>query len=137
MRTSKAQALMDLAASGVDIKIPPPSAGIRRSGVDKSRIKAIFSESEKEIQDSQQTQELMDAPIMDLDNKESDTSDTDDFNAEAEEIFVDKLDTWFAEYAPKLFDLAVSKYLAKKEKNALKGKEDSKTLRPPTKKRKT
>lgn len=114
----------------------------KRAGIDKAKIAAQL-----DPESTQPTQELVpsdwtnmipqlmeedksteeDEPLLDEDDDEA-------FNAQAEELFLEKLDSWFAEYAPKLFDLALAKYLVKKEKRETKA-DPSATSRPPKKRR--
>lgn len=63
----------------------------------------------------------------------SSASSTEDLNSYQEELFEEKLTTWFADYAPKLFDLAAQKYLSKQNKR--KREESSVTSLHPVKKR--
>jgi len=79
---------------------------------------------------------MMDASLEeDEDDGVTDTLE-EEFNAHAEELFLDKLDRWFAEFGPKLYDLGLSKHLSKMEKKKLK-EESSETSRRSTKKRKS
>lgn len=98
---------------------------------------------EDEDQDLAQTQEFpVDGPpFQKMDEDEDDEYEDDgvtdtleeEFNAHAEELFLDKLDRWFAEFGPKLYDLGLSKHLSKLEKKKLK-EEPSETSRRSTKK---
>lgn len=81
-----------------------------------------------------QTQEIVcdDEPLMDEDEESDGT--LEEFNARAEELFMDKLDRWFAEFGPKLYDLGLSKHLNRMEKKKSK-EESSETSHRPHKKR--
>lgn len=113
----------------------------RRSGIDKARLAAAARQTLASIDEDlastqliecSQEQPMDDEPLLDED------SDDEEFNAHAEEIFLCKLDDWFAEYAPKLFDLAFAKNFAKAQKKQTKQKEESSEIsRPKTKKRRT
>lgn len=80
------------------------------------------------------TQEIVvdDEPLMDEDEDSEGT--LEEFNARAEELFMDKLDRWFAEFGPKLYDLGLSKHLNRMEKKKSK-EESSETLHRTPKKR--
>lgn len=125
-RANKAELIAKAAATQ-----PTP----RRRGVDKAKLAgdsgppiSIF-EDESQVIDLSSTQVVEDTPIMD--ESEEDDSADEAFNAEAEEIFLDKLDSWFADYAPKLFDLGLAKFLSKQEKRKKKSdtEESSETSR--------
>ena len=129
------------------------SNATRRSGVDKSVYvdpipKINFGgletpDNPDELNQSQmidvtQSQMMDDTPLMD-DDEDEDDSAIEAMNAEMEEIFLDKLDAWFADYAPKLFDLGLAKFLSKREKLEKKKKSDTEessetSRRRPTKK---
>ena len=104
---------------------------------------ANFPDNPGELNQSQmidvtQSQMMDDTPLMD-DDEEEDDSAIEAMNAEMEEIFLDKLDAWFADYAPKLFDLGLAKFLSKREKLEKKKKSDTEessetSRRRPTKK---
>jgi len=149
MQSRKAQ---QIAAMGLSAFQAAPNP-TQRKGVDKAKVAKslgpLFEEAEEDdnlsatqLIELPQTQDWTDQrdvmaedPILDED--ESDEDD-EEFNAHAEEIFLDKLDTWFAEYAPKLFDLAFAKNFAKHvKKNAKQTEESSATSRRPTKKKRT
>lgn len=118
----------------------------RRRGIDKSGgvptpgITDLLDSCDAPTQpldDLSQMTTIMEEDEPLLDEEESDSLD-EAFNAQAEEIFQDKLDSWFADYAPKLFDLAVAKFLSKKakaERNESKA-ESSKTSQPRKKSKK-
>ena len=128
----------------------------RRRGVDKSKL-ATIHESQEEVS---QTQELMmdDEALLDEIDAHFDAVDVSDeeaFDERADELFVDRADEWLsdsgptrfdqrtdawhAQFGPKLYDLAVAKYLAKKDKLEKKSADDpSKTSQSrPTKKKKS
>jgi len=120
-----------------------PPTGTSRRGLDKSKL----AESTV-LEELPQTQEypmdddwtdqrkMMDASLEeDEDDGVTDTLE-EEFNAHAEELFLDKLDRWFAEFGPKLYDLGLSKHLSKMEKKKLK-EESSETSRRSAKKRKS
>lgn len=127
-------------AQKVALALKEESVKKRRRGVDKSKI----PDESQDVEVVEQTQEICDwtdqRNIMDEDFAVEDEDEgfaqtEEEFNAEAEEIFLEKLDQWFADYAPKLFDLGLAKHLSKLEKKKEKG-ESSGTSRRPTKKSK-
>lgn len=129
------------------------SSQVRRRGVDKAAL-ALTSpmQSQDIMEDDLPATQLMDdndEAIM-----ESDDVDVEDFNERADQLFLDRTDEWleeagrpnfdqrsdrwFAEYAPKLFDLAIARYLTKKDKLGKKTEESSETSQPRrTKKKKS
>jgi len=141
-----------LASMGMLSSVPPVNPQ-RRAGVDKAKVakslNPILCDDKDEdlaatqLIDVSQTQDWTDQrEIMAEDSLLDEASSEEDdeaFNAQAEEIFLDKLDTWFAEYAPKLFDLAFAKNFAKQVKKNQKQKEESSetSRRPATKKKRT
>jgi len=139
---SKAQRI---AALEKESAAKPAESPFRRKGVDKSRIASnlmptkVLDLVEEDIPATQLMDEdgdfVEESPL--LDDEESDDVD-DEFNEQAEEIFLGKTDAWFAEYAPKLFALEMSKFLTKQAKKEQKQTEESSsTKRRPSKRRKT
>lgn len=127
---------------------PPPPTPTRRKGVDKSQPgDAPLQPIPEDAPLLSTTQEIncMDSDSESMDHEdtllseESDSEDMREFDAEAEERFNQRLDIWFAEYAPKLFELNQSKWLIKKAKADAKAGSSKSASRqpPPAKKRKT
>lgn len=134
---------MDLSkAQKIALAAAAATPSVRRRGVDKAKLAKQQSET-----DISSTQEWPIELPMDHDSNDVDYEDEGDgatttldeeeeFNAHAEELFMDKLDRWFAEYGPKLYDLGLSKHLSKMEKKKSK-EESSETSRRSAKKRKS
>lgn len=140
MQTSKAQQLANVLASPSLSRQP----NVRRSGVDKSKLASSVPRiidctmdddlNQSQTLDLQSTQLVEDEePLL----EDDDDSAEEAFNAEAEEIFLEKLDAWFADYAPKLFDLGLAKFLSKQNKQKKKSDDESSetSRRRPAKKR--
>lgn len=110
----------------------------RRRGIDKSKLEATIVEECSPTQELPMDDDYNDADFVeDEDDGATNTLDEEEeFNAHAEELFLDKLDRWFAEFGPKLYDLGLSKHLSKMEKKKLK-EESSETSRRSSKKRKS
>lgn len=127
--------------------IPLPAPPVRRRGVDKSQpgdapLQPVPEEPPLSLQATQEIDLLDDEPVDEDEatfySSEEDSENEREFDAECEELFNAKLDAWFAEYAPKLFELNQTKWnnkQAKKEKKPESSKSVPRTA-PPTKKRK-
>lgn len=139
MLSSKAEKIAALQA------MPPAPPPVRRRGIDKSQpgdapLLPIPEEPPLSLQATQEidcvdeSESMDDEPLL---NSESDSEDCAEFDAECEERFNQRLDAWFAEYAPKLFELNQTKWNNKqaKKSKAESSKSDSRSG-PPTKKRK-
>lgn len=140
MLTSKADRIA--AASS----LPQPPAPVRRRGVDKSQPgdapllpipeePPLSLQATQEIDCMDESESMDDEPLLDSD---TDSEEAAEFDAECEERFNQRLDAWFAEYAPKLFELNQTKWNNKQAKKSAKtesSKSDSRSA-PPTKKRK-
>lgn len=113
----------------------------RRRGVDKSKIPdesqdvEVVEQTQEIINDWTDQRNIMDEDFAAEDEDEGFAQTEEEFNDVAEELFLEKLDRWFADYAPKLFDLGLAKHLSKLEKKKDKG-ESSGTSRRPSKKSK-
>jgi len=122
--------------------IPTPATPVRRRGVDKSQpddppviqitppLEATKLPIIEELMDDES--EEMDAtqPIFDEDEEDSDLDEL------ASEAFREEAKFWMDQYAPKMFDIAVSKWLTKKDKIAVKSLSVTppKSTSPPKKK---
>lgn len=126
--------------------VPSPAPPLRRRGVDKSQpgdapLQPLPEELPLSLQATQEIDILEDTEEESEGAIISDSEDSEDqreFDAEAEERFNARLDAWFADYAPKLFELNQSKWLTKQAKKANKPESSKSGSRqaPPTKKRK-
>ena len=143
MLTSKQQKLL----TG-DLPVPAPP--LRRRGVDKSQpgdapLQAIPEEPPLSLQATQEINLMDDDESMEASDESDveatimdDSEDEREFEAECEEKFNARLDDWFANYAPKLFELNQTKWNNKQAKKAQKPELSKSGTRtpPPTKKRK-
>lgn len=114
----------------------PPATPVRRKGVDKSQpgdpIQEISIDSTQP-----QTVEMIMSQDSDSDTEPllNESEDSEEFDAEMDARFDARLDAWFADYAPKLFELNQNKWLTRQAKKEKSLKTSQPTSSQPPKKR--